>query len=68
MQENLAELAKVSIRLEGMEFSDPVMMDPLSGKVYEIKVKNEDNACVFEELVLADYPFLVVERETIKFN
>jgi hypothetical protein len=68
MQENLAELAKVSISLEGMEFSDPVMMDPLSGEVYEIKVKNEVNGCVFEELVLADYPFLVLERETIKLN
>ncbi len=64
----LQELAKVSISIEGVNFADPVMLDPLSGEVYEIKVNNKDNGCVFEELVLADYPFIVVERETIKLK
>ncbi len=68
MQENLAELALVKITLEGMNFSDPVMLDPLTGEVYEIQVNNSDKGSVFEEVVMADYPMIVVERETIKFN
>ena len=68
MQENLAKLAKVTIRLEGINFKDPVMLDPLSGEVYEVKISNTDKGSVLEEVVIADYPFIVVERETIKFN
>lgn len=68
MQECLSELATVSILLEGINFTDPVMLDPLSGEVYEIKIKNNNNGCVVEGAVLADYPFIVVERQTIKFN
>jgi hypothetical protein len=68
MQENLAKLATVTIRLEGMNFSDPVMLDPLTGEVYEVMINNNEKGCVFEEVVIADYPFIVVERETIQFN
>ena len=68
MQECLSELATVTILLEGINFTDPVMLDPLSGEVYEIKIKNNNAGCVVEGAVLADYPFIVVERETIKFN
>ncbi len=68
MQENLAELAKVTIRLEGINFTDPVMLDPLTGEVYEVNVKNNEQGCVFDEMVIADYPMIVVERETIEFN
>jgi len=68
MQEYLPELARVTIHLEGINFSDPVMLDPLTGEVYEITIQNTDSGCVVEEVEMADYPFIVVERETIKFN
>ncbi len=68
MQEYLPKLAKVNISLEGINFADPVMLDPLTGKIYEIKIANNDKGCVFESVVLADYPFIVVERETITYE
>jgi len=68
MQEYLPELAKVTINLAGMSFVDPVMLDPLTGEVYEIGIENKENGCVIEEAFLADYPMIVVERETIKIN
>jgi len=68
MQEYLPKLAQVRISLEGIKFVDPVMLDPLTGEVYEIEIKNNDNGCVVEKAVMADYPMIVVERETIKFN
>ncbi len=68
MQEYLPKLAKVNISIEGLTFTDPVILDPLSGEVYELNVKNNEMGCVFEDICLADYPFIVVERETIKLN
>ncbi len=44
------------------------MLDPLTGKVYEVSMKNNDTGCVFDEIVMADYPMIVVERETMKLN
>jgi len=44
------------------------LLDPLSGKIYEIATTKTDTGCKFENAVLADYPFIIVERETIKFN
>lgn len=67
MQEYLPKLAKINISLEGINFTDPVMLDPLSGEVFDIKISNTDKGSVFEAAVLADYPFIVVERETIDY-
>ncbi len=66
MQEYLPKLARVSISLEGVQFNDPVFIDPLTGNVYEVQVKNEKNGCIVDEIVLADYPFIIVERSTIR--
>ena len=56
------------MEIEGINFTDPVMLDPLTGEVYELNVTNKDKGCVLKEAVLADYPFIVVESETIKWN
>jgi len=66
MQEYLPKLAKVSISLKGIDFDDPVMLDPLTGEVYEIEINTTDSGCILKEVVLADYPFIIVERKTIK--
>jgi hypothetical protein len=68
MQENLLKLAKINISLQGISFTDPVMLDPLTGEVYEIEIKNNEEGCMLEHAVLADYPLIVVERETINWN
>lgn len=67
-QEVLPKLAKINIVLKGINFVDPVLLDPLTGEVYDIKVTNNEIGCVFESTVLADYPFIIVERETIKWD
>ncbi|MEP3237504.1 MAG: hypothetical protein ABJX94_00105 [Flavobacteriaceae bacterium] len=67
-QEHLPELAKINISLTGINFIDPVMLDPLSGEVYEIGVSNNEKGCTIKDAILADYPFMIVERETIHYN
>jgi hypothetical protein len=68
MQEHLPTLASVSIKLAGMDFSDPVLVDLLTGRVYDMEVEQAGRGCVFKDLVLADYPFMVVERSTISIE
>ncbi len=68
-QEYLPKLATVKISLEGIQFKDPVLLDLLDGQVYELdNYSNENGNCVFNKLAMADYPLLIVERNTIKFK
>ena len=68
-QEYLPKLAKVKIILEGIQFKDPVLLDLLDGEVYELdNYSNENGNYTFNELALADYPLVIVERNTIKFR
>ena len=68
MQEYLPEMARINISLTGINFTAPVMLDPLSGEVYEMNIVNENNSCFLKEVVLADYPFIIVERDTIRLD
>jgi hypothetical protein len=68
-QEYLPKLATIKIRLEGIQFKDPVMLDLLEGKVYEVNdFINENGNCTFNNLALADYPLLIVERKSINIK
>ncbi len=67
-QESLPELAKIKISVEGIRFDDPILLDPLTGEIYEVDIENTDSGCILENTVLADYPMIVAERGTIKFN
>jgi len=69
-QENLAELATVNITIKNLNFTDPVLVDLLSGKVYDVgdNFKNENKGCVIQNMGLADYPLLLVEKATLKIQ
>lgn len=68
-QEYLPKLATVKISLEGIQFKDPVLVDLLDGQVYDLQDSYSNNGnCVFNKLNMADYPLVIVERNTIKFN
>ena len=68
MQENLSELATITIDLAGISFSDPVLIDPLNGDVYEISIQNTEQGSKLKEVKLADYPLIVVERSTLNIQ
>ncbi len=69
-QENVGELATVNITLEGIQFSNPVLVDLLSGNVYDARenVSNQDNGCSIKNISLADYPLLMVEKASLKIQ
>jgi hypothetical protein len=68
MQEYLPELAKINISLPGISFNNPVLLDPLSGKVYDLEIQKTDSGCIFRNISLADYPLIVVEKSTLSWQ
>ena len=68
MQEYLPEYATITIDLTGIIFSDPVLIDPMNGDVYEIDIKKTDEGSKLEEVKLADYPLIVLERSTLNLQ
>ncbi|MGC1204982.1 MAG: hypothetical protein WA839_08865 [Flavobacteriaceae bacterium] len=68
-QEYLPTLAKISLKIQQVNFENPVLVDLLNGKVYELnRFQNEPDQVSFETLPLADYPFAIVERDEINFS
>ena len=66
-QEYLPKLAKISLEVKNMQFENPVLIDCLDGAVYDlIDFSNEDKTVKFDNLPLADYPFIIIERKEIK--
>ena len=68
MQEYLPKLAKVNISLSEINFENPVLLDPLTGEVYEIEVQKTTGGYLLIETVLADYPLIMVEKSTINWQ
>jgi len=54
--------------MEGVNFQDPVLLDPLSGEIFEVKIDNKDGTSSIENIVLADYPMIVVEKRTVEYR
>jgi len=69
MQEYLPKLARIELNLNEVEMKDPVLIDPLSGEIFEYSsLKKENGKIILPELPLADYPMILVERETVKIK
>jgi len=69
-QENIAKMAKVNITLKNLNFTHPVLVDLLSGNVYDVSenFSNQNNDCVLKNIGLADYPLVLVEKSSLKIQ
>lgn len=68
MQEYLPEFARVRMILRDVKFRDPVMLDPLTGEVYKVNIMDTEEGCVLSDFAMADYPLIVVERNTVELT
>jgi polysaccharide biosynthesis protein PslG len=61
-------ICTATIDLEtNIQFKHPVLVDLLSGRVYEIEEYSKtDRGCVLRSIPLADYPFILMERDQIE--
>jgi hypothetical protein len=68
-QEYLPKLAKVRLQTRGMAFQAPVLIDLITGEVFEIpRPKMSGDSAIFDNLPLADYPFLIAERSALAID
>ena len=59
--------AVINLKIENIKFRNPVLIDPLSGSVYNIKdVSIICNDIIFNNIPLADYPMIIAEEEDIE--
>jgi hypothetical protein len=59
--------ATVRIELKGLAINDPVLVDPLDGKVYKLtQPLNENGTLIFDRIPLTDYPLIIVERSEVE--
>jgi len=67
-QENILHPAEINLTLENAVFREPVMLDPLTGKIYPIiKVSSSSREYVttFIQLPMLDYPLIITEKDEI---
>ena len=68
-QEYTPEPARIKLALSDFRFDNPVRIDLLSGKVYQIEnLEKVNGKMIFQDLPLTDYPFLIAERDEIDLD
>jgi len=59
--------ATVRIEFKGLAIIDPVLVDPLDGKVYSLaQPLNENGTMIFDRIPLTDYPLIIAERSEVE--
>lgn len=65
-QEYTPKPATITLRLPGMEFKNPVLINLLDGSVHPLPTPQQDGtAAVFAGLPLFDFPLVIAERSTV---
>ncbi|MCG8308930.1 MAG: hypothetical protein MI975_16160 [Cytophagales bacterium] len=68
-QENIMHAANILLAVENVNFTDPVLVDLLSGNAYKISAFAKDEKQMhFKDLPLLDYPLCIVDRDAIMFK
>jgi hypothetical protein len=69
MQEYLPKFARIELKLKDVEMKDPVLVDLLTGEVFEFDSLSTNNGeIMLTNLPLADYPMIIIERGTVGFR
>jgi len=57
--------ATVTLKVDNATFKEPVLIDLLDGEVYNLSMKIEGSMCVFENIPMTDYPFVIAEKSQV---
>jgi hypothetical protein len=68
-QEYTPDPARINLELSDCSFDRPVLIDLLSGEVYQLAdPENKNGKTVFHDLPLSDYPFLIAEHSEVELD
>jgi hypothetical protein len=69
MAENINDYAQIDLELPKVQFDDPVLLDLISGKIYDLKnSERSEKDFMAEGLPLGDYPFAIAEKDAIEIT
>ena len=58
---------KVDVLFEGLNLSDPVYVDPMTGRIYKLdKFRNTKRGLAVKKLPIWDSPVMVIERAEVE--
>ena len=61
--------ATIRLSANNVKFNEPVLVDLLTGYAYNVEMKiNTSGETVFENIPLADYPFVIVEKRELQIQ
>ncbi|MHA4845051.1 GH39 family glycosyl hydrolase [Flavitalea antarctica] len=70
--EDSSETQVITFNVKNVVFKDPVYVDLITGKVYQIPaqqfIKENDNSYTFLNILIPDYPVLIAERSQIQWR
>jgi hypothetical protein len=65
--QEIIRTATIDLKVMNIDLKQPVLVDPLSGRVYELTdVSKTDKEIIFRNIPLADYPFIIMEKDEIE--
>jgi hypothetical protein len=65
--QEIINTARIDLTLVNADFKNPVLVDLLEGKVYKLnECSKNENDFVLLNIPLADYPFVIVEKDEIE--
>lgn len=67
-QEFTPQPATIILSLDAIKMKKPVLIDLLTGKIYQLNAMVTNNKTVFSQLPLSDYPFLIMEETSISIK
>ena len=68
-QEFTPNSAKIDLVLENVKMKQPILIDLLTGKTYELKnISYENGKMVISNIPLQDYPFLIMEKQNVNYK
>lgn len=67
--QEIIKFATIDLKVYGIEYKDPVLIDLLKGEVLKIKqFSQEKEAVLFHNIPLADYPFVIMEKSSVQLS
>ena len=65
----LKEIQPKYFLLENVKMKQPILIDLLTGKTYELKnISYENGKMVISNIPLQDYPFLIMEKQNVNYK
>ncbi len=58
---------RVNASIYGLDIQNPVYIEPITGKIFDVKYKKSSDKIVFPKLPVWDSPMIIIDKSEVKF-